>query len=263
MNPIYFHSGKNKLFGVENISEQINFCSRNILICSPVGNEYIRSYHLLRQLALMLQNAGHTVFRFDWYGYGDSEGCAKDASVSIWIKNIIDAAIRLLDLGVKNRPLTIVGYRLGASLAYKATPDLPDLEKLVLWDPVIIGKNWLEKLSSVHQDFLKYVFPTPKEISTSEEFLGFEISKQMQQQICQINLKNDLIPACKLLLVNSEKDDDCTEFCQYLRYGNKGFENKTLNLQQVWSDPTTYDKILMNSPALAVIKKVLTGGVND
>ena len=42
-----------------------------VVLCAPIGQEYMRTHRPLRQLALALADAGLHVLRFDYHGTGD------------------------------------------------------------------------------------------------------------------------------------------------------------------------------------------------
>ena len=47
---------------------------QGVVICPPLGHEYISAYRSLRELADRLAAAGVAVLRFDYHGTGDSAG---------------------------------------------------------------------------------------------------------------------------------------------------------------------------------------------
>ncbi|MBK9207051.1 MAG: hypothetical protein IPL71_01550 [Anaerolineales bacterium] len=58
-----------------------------MIICPPVGHEFINSYRGLRHLAGGLAEAGLTVFRIEYQGVGDSSGLDTDPDrMKNWLK---------------------------------------------------------------------------------------------------------------------------------------------------------------------------------
>ena len=122
-----------------------------VLCCHPAPQEYMRTYRAVKNLADGLARGGMHVMRFDWSGTGDSAGRLRDARLDTWRQDLEVAAEELLDLsGV--RKLAIVGLRLGASVAALACDRSPSLaDTLVLWDPVVRGRAWLDSARRAHQ----------------------------------------------------------------------------------------------------------------
>ena len=62
------------------------------VLCAPWGQEYMRTHRALRQLATQLDRAGIHVFRFDYFGTGDSSGDSDAGTPLRWIEDIRSAA---------------------------------------------------------------------------------------------------------------------------------------------------------------------------
>ncbi len=116
-----------------------------IVLCNPWGQEHIRAYGTMRFLAKRLQKAGHHVLRFDYYGCGDSGGDFTDASVDGWCQDTIVAVEELKALaGVPT--VTLLGARFGAVVASLVAAKRSDIDRLVLWDPIIDTASYVAEL---------------------------------------------------------------------------------------------------------------------
>ncbi len=62
-----------------------------VVLCYPIGQEYIRSHRAIYQLAVRLSQAGFHVLRFDYFGCGDSEGDFEEGSLAQWTSDIHSA----------------------------------------------------------------------------------------------------------------------------------------------------------------------------
>jgi uncharacterized protein len=158
-----------------------------VLICSPIAHEHIRAHRALRFLAVQLARVGFDVLRFDYFAVGDSAGESHQASVARWRADVVAAAEELRALsGV--RPLSVLGVRFGATLA--ATADLPPLEHLVLWDPVLNGRHYLAQLEKTHQSMLvdPRCFQRPRREPTGHDLLGFPYPPNLRAQIAECDL---------------------------------------------------------------------------
>src|SRR5207248_357876 len=98
----------------------------------------------LRHLADALAAVGWPCVRFDWHGTGDSGGSDEDPDrVATWLANIRDAQAWLTrQLGCKR--ISVVGLRLGATLAAHAA-SAEEIDGLVLWAPVVKGRRYVRE----------------------------------------------------------------------------------------------------------------------
>jgi alpha-beta hydrolase superfamily lysophospholipase len=113
-----------------------------VVICPPLGREYLRCHYALRLLAEGLASRGLCAFRFDYDGTGDSAGEGRDpCRVAAWTESATAAIELVRQSGVPT--VGVVGMRLGATLAAVAALRLGDLDALVLWDPVVSGRAYL------------------------------------------------------------------------------------------------------------------------
>lgn len=105
----------------------------------------MRTHRALRQLALQLTKAGFDVLRFDFSGIGDSAGDNELASLLVWQADTALAIDELKDTANVKR-VSVVGIRIGASVAYLATRGRDDIDTVVLWDPVVRGTEYVDEL---------------------------------------------------------------------------------------------------------------------
>ncbi len=187
MNPFYFGSSVQPLFGVYHPPSEAGAQQSAVLLCPPLGQEYMRTHWRLRCLADQLAMAGFHVLRFDYFATGDSAGKSGDGTVERWHSDIRSAADEIRELS-GTRQLSIVGLRAGAALA--ATTEGLHARNLVLWDPVISGRSYLDQLQVLHQTkLLEYNAIRRQPIKeTPGEVLGFAFPEDMQASIRRIDL---------------------------------------------------------------------------
>ena len=79
------------------------------------------------------------MLRLDYHGTGDSGGTDEDPDrYAIWQANLSDAILWMQKkLGCKR--VSLIGVRLGASLAVQVAADLA-IDSLLLWVPVVKGR---------------------------------------------------------------------------------------------------------------------------
>jgi pimeloyl-ACP methyl ester carboxylesterase len=132
----YFGTQRRRLFGIFEPAPVSARKMRAILLCHPMGNEQIFAYRSMRQLAARLGQAGFHVLRFDYYGTGDSYGETGDGDLETWSGDIETAIEELKDM-TGTAKVSIIGLRLGANLASRATVRrLKDVNQLILWEPL-------------------------------------------------------------------------------------------------------------------------------
>lgn len=146
MEPLYFGSSQRPLYGVYHPAEGSEFRNEAIVFCCPFGQEYMRSHRAYRQLAHSLAKSGFHILRFDYSGTGDSSGDMEDFTVNDWLEDIEYAMDELKDMtgAVK---VSLVGLRLGGLLAGMLSSS-QKIHRLVLWDPINSGVNYIKELNS-------------------------------------------------------------------------------------------------------------------
>ena len=138
--PIWFGAEGRPLFGWFHCPADAK-ARAGVVICAPIGRDYLRSHYAMRLLAERLSDRELAVLRFDYDGTGDSAGSDWDADrVPSWLGSIRAAVEVMRSSGVGH--VTLVGMRLGALLAALVAEQDP-FDGLVLWDPVVSGRRYL------------------------------------------------------------------------------------------------------------------------
>lgn len=201
MHPRYFRQDGQPLFGVFHPARSRSSSADCVLMCPPIGHEYIRSHWALRSLASSLARESMNVLRFDYLGIGDSAKDVSDVgSLETWVDDTCDAAVELLDeVGESDKSITIVGLRFGAAIATSAASQLADDgigTNLILWEPVFNGRQFLAELRSMHRQMLDlWVTKTTTENTDShEEILGFRYARTLLEEIETTDLLNTPAP---------------------------------------------------------------------
>jgi pimeloyl-ACP methyl ester carboxylesterase len=181
-----------------------------VVICSPFGHEYIRAHRMLRNLALALAASGFHVLRFDYSGCGDSSGDGRDATVEQWQSDVAAAIDELKDMVGLSR-VSIVGVRFGATLAAMAAATRRDVEKLVLWDPVVQGAEHLRDLRQLQERWLRGR-PIPKRsrpgLATSE-IIGFPVPPALEEGFNRADLTAvQSWPAELVVTISTSEEND-------------------------------------------------------
>src|SRR5205085_1689839 len=114
--------------------------------------EYMRVHWVFRQLVQHLTRHGFHVFKFDYYGTGDSAGAMGAGDLPRWRGDAVTALEELRDVSGVTR-LSLAGARLGATIAATLVQPLTaaglKIDQLALWDPIVSGQRYLEELAAL------------------------------------------------------------------------------------------------------------------
>ncbi len=145
MNPLYFGTSQRPLFGVYHPPRSRTVRPVGIVLCYPMGQEYMRAHRAFRQLANLLSKAGFHVLRFDYSCTGDSGGDTEAADVARWVDDLGIAIDELKDTAGVTR-VSLVGLRVGGAIAALSRESRLDVDRIVLWDPIVDGAAYVQSL---------------------------------------------------------------------------------------------------------------------
>ena len=257
MNPCYFGSSKEPLFGIYHPPLSAATIRPAVLICPPLALEYMRAHWCLRRLADQLAMAGFHVLRFDYYGTGDSAGNSEEADVARWQEDIRCAADEVLEMS-NSETLSIVGLRAGAALA--ATTQGLHVHRAILWDPVVSGRTYVEQLRQLHRSLLdqhnaigRYIEATP------EELLGYSFPQRLQDEIELLDLRKAFpLNTNEVLLFSSKATKDLFDLDQALRSHGTASRAQVLEDAGDWERfSSREDALLPNSIPPAIVSALL------
>jgi uncharacterized protein len=121
------------------------------LMCRPFGQEAIRTAPIFRAMSDRLSREGCTVLTFDHHGCGDSPGELDDQCIDDWAADTRAAQAQLL-ADAPGAPQHWFGMGLGANIAScAALMANPVPSCLVLWEPVLDGPAYLDRLKTMHR----------------------------------------------------------------------------------------------------------------
>lgn len=206
MMPFYFGPAERTVFGAFHPALG-RARHEGVVICHPFGNEYLRAYQACRRLAMSLSEAGLPTLRFDYYGTGDSAGEHHEGTPTQWRQDIETAVTELRDMaGVSH--VSLVGVRLGAALAATLGSMSGSILHLVLWDPVVHGKTYVDRLTAAHTIALQHTHPrVRRRISHNgtREVIGAVLSPPLLNELEDLDLcALTGIPARRVSLIVSE-----------------------------------------------------------
>ncbi len=176
----FFFGQDSSLYGCYHLPPDYRH-SPGVLICQPTGHEYERCHRAMRQLAVQSAKKGLSAMRFDYYATGDSAGDCEDLSLA-GMRLDIQRAIQhcCVKTGVKR--LTVVGVRLGATLAAQLTSSCSGIESLVLYAPVFDGGALLDEWQRDQQAFHDKHSYQLQQVEVNE-ILGFTVPGKFQSEL--------------------------------------------------------------------------------
>ncbi|MGI8507829.1 MAG: alpha/beta fold hydrolase [Gemmatimonadaceae bacterium] len=144
--PLFFGSAGRRLFGWYHPAHGPISRNSAIVACPPLGHEYAWTHRAFRCLAAQLAAEGFSVMRFDYQGTGNSAGDPDDpAQLRGWLDSIRDAIAKTRELSGTDS-VTLIGLRLGATLAMIHAAEHEDVSSMVLWAPFLSGDTYLREL---------------------------------------------------------------------------------------------------------------------
>jgi uncharacterized protein len=194
--PFFFRGGADSLFGVLH-QPAADSGKPAFVFCHAFGEEKLWSHRVHVAFARLLAADGHPVLRFDYMGNGDSAGQFSQSSVETAMADVVAAADEMRRR-VGRRPISLLGLRLGASIASLVAEDLPGLDRLVLWAPIVDGARYMQELLRINLTTQMAVY---KELRRDREQLvaslrlgetvnvdGYDMALPMYEQVSAIRL---------------------------------------------------------------------------
>lgn len=197
----FYFGREHQLFGILNSSSENRGCG--VILCPPVGQEYIRTFRTFSLMAGAYEREGFDVFRFDYYGCGDSSGNFEDISMQHLTNSLLDAIDEFVESNYFEKVI-FVGLRLGANIVLEAlkTRELNCETQIVLWNPITSGKQYIEESKRKFNKWIIGSFVKMKYVQ-KEEIFGFNYSPQFLEDISNIELRTDHINDKNILIINN------------------------------------------------------------
>ena len=207
MTTLFFGDPKRPLFGSFHQASTTGRRRAGILLCYPAPQEYMFAHRAFRRLAEELARKGHPVLRFDYTGTGDSASDLEDATLSAWRADVVTAADELGELANVDQ-VSVVGMRLGASLAATVSAEGRRFREIVLWDPIVSGRRAVEELRAIDDQryAMSHVKRDPPPI---DELCGFPFPAQLRRELDRLDLLQlPRLATSKVLLLASSDDPE-------------------------------------------------------
>jgi len=254
IEPFFF--GRNRLYGYWHRAQEGAVRGRTVVLCYPVGHEYIRSHRAFYQLAVRLARAGNNVFRFDYTGCGDSGGDYEEGGIHQWTDDI-SRAIQEARKRSGAHEVCLVGLRMGATLALRAACERDDVQSLVLWEPVCDGQKYLEELAGSEAEFRSHLVRRKRKGAgtgeISNEVIGYPLTGELIKQTKEIDfcsfelgLKTEV-----LVIVNAQPASDVNDM-KALAGNNANSELRVIVEPKLWM-VDLYKRIIPNETLQVIV----------
>ncbi len=213
--PFFFPGENYNLFGILHCPEGIDVVG-GFVFCHPFAEEKLWTHRVFVSFARELAKLGFAVLRFDYMGHGDSEGDFSDSTVETRMSDI-DHAIATIKTEINGLDrVNLLGLRFGATLAALKAGQRNDINRIILWDPIIDGSRYMQEILRTNLTTQLAVYG---KVTQNREALvakmksgatvnidGYELSCDLFEQVSAINLfDNCKIPECKVLIVQIGK----------------------------------------------------------
>lgn len=190
MVPFYFGSPDKPLYGCYHEPRSGPDRGCGVILCAPLWFEYIYSHRAYRQLAARLCRAGFPTLQFDYYGSGDSGGDIEQGGL---LQRLIDISTAIDEMRKRSglAKVCLIGLRMGGTLSMMCGAERGDLEHLVLWDPVVSGKDYIREMRAVHTERLGWL-AKPKGGSpegTYGEILGYPLTRSIVAELERVDIR--------------------------------------------------------------------------
>ncbi len=261
MKPFFFGAPAKPLFGIYNAPADDVPPRGAVVLCYPFGPEYLRSHRALRELASELAATGHHALRFDYLGCGDSSGATEEGDVEQWLDDIARSVEELREASGRPR-VSVLGLRFGATLAALAACRNPQVDRLVLWDPIVNGPAYLDELDRRNHAFM-LGRPQPDDWVAKrppDEVLGTPLPGPLRHRLEQIDLMTlgDL-QARNALLISTEQSPWLTPLREHLGRLGVPTQHEHIPFPALWLKQDEVDRTLVPHQVIQRIAGWLSG----
>lgn len=236
---MYFGTSKQALYGVYDPPRVRRQAAEAVVLCAPLGQEYMRAHKALRQLSGQLARNGFHALRFDYFGSGDSAGECERGTVEQWQQDIETAIEELKDTSGVGK-VSLIGLRAGATLAAAVATRRTDIDGLVLWDPIVDGAAYVRQLIDigVRPDGSTKRFTRPPGPTESVSVRGFPLTPPMRDGLSQLALDTLELRARRVFLVVSKEQDDYARLDRRLA-GTAGYTTALIPSASSWESASS------------------------
>lgn len=190
--PFFLKSRDRNLYGVL-FTPTSHPPERVMLFCHPLFEEKKASHRVLVELGRQLAKTNTASLMLDFTCCGDSEGDINDFTTANWLADI-QAGTDYLKEQFNQPDITLLGIRIGASIATLFASKNKDIKKLILIDPVINGEAYLEEV--LQQKYIREMMTFGQSKSDKNAFFA-ELGENGQIDIDGIMISADFVESAR------------------------------------------------------------------
>lgn len=232
----YLESQGQPLFAWLHASSNGPSVDHGVIICAPLGHEQLHAHRGLRHLADSLARANIPVLRFDWHGTGDSAGSDGDPQrVETWKANLRDA-IRWMRRQLGCQRISLIGLRIGATLAAAAIED-EEIDNVIFWSPILKGRAYVREMTAI--DLTAESRPIPVYAAQGDiEAAGFLVSQETANDLSQLSILQTELKCQRVLIVDrGDVPKDHRLFDRCIRLGIPVEQIQSPGLPEMLAEP--------------------------
>jgi len=194
--PFFLPNGSYSLFGILHLPDG-PAAGAPFVLCHPFGEEKLWTHRVFVSFARQLAADGYPVLRVDYMGNGDSDGHFSASSLAT-VQSDVRAAVAEVRRRTGAASVNLLGLRFGALVASLVAEDTPDIERLILWSPVVDGARYMQELLRIN---LTTQMATKKEITHDREAMvaamqqgrtvnvdGYEMAYPLYSEVSAVKL---------------------------------------------------------------------------
>lgn len=232
LKPFFFGTEERPLFGIFRLTGRPR--NHGVVLCYPHAHEYIRCHRAFREIARRLVRAGYHVLTFDYYGCGDSGGEYENGRISGWCQDV-SRAVDVMKEKLHLNLFCLLGLRLGASLAMMAAADRDDIDALVLWDPIVSGKDLIEEMLGMESTFPREKNPPYKYSKDRYDVLGYPLTLDMIKDLEQIDLLAlKTMSRDRVLVLETSEETGSGNLNEFLKKMGDGVQYRHISEARIW-----------------------------
>lgn len=248
--PLFFEGRSARLFG--HVHVPAFPCGEVFVFCHPFGEEKLWAHRVFVHMARELCARGFHVLRYDETGHGDSGGRFADTD---WRSRLddLDAAVALArEIAGAEARCSLLGLRLGATLALACAAERVDVSRVVAWEPIIEGARLARDL--IMRNLSSQMASAGRVQETRESLIermregeplncdGYEVNLRLYEALAELDPRRATPPSVPVLLVSvlaSEKQQPkppLLELAEHLPAGTL----ETVVEQPFWREVKAY-----------------------
>jgi pimeloyl-ACP methyl ester carboxylesterase len=265
LNPCFFGPPDRQLFGAYH-APQAGDRRTVVVLCYPGPEEWMRAHWAFRQLAGLLTRAGFHLFRFDYFGTGDSAGDALASGPDAWRRDVGLAIAEACAISGQSR-VSLVGARLGAALAtlHAATPSpgKHTLQDLVLWDPIVDGTTYMAELRQLHEQVLAQSRQAIHRGAKADapEILGWPVTSESAAAYAALDvMRVSQLEAQRVRLITSDAAPSYTKLTEHLKRLQANCKHVVSPDAGGWDKQVTLEQAVLPAMLLRSITEQMTAG---